>query len=118
MSLLASQSATHTVEVVLRTRTLDSRQRPVYVETDRVTVHGRMTPAGAGDATRLGGVSVAETVKLITGPGMYPGDAFSQVIYDGVVYDTIGTPARQRSSRMTSYDSVLLSAKSQKAGSF
>lgn len=111
MSLLASTSATHTVVVVLRTRGVDGRRSPTFGEIGRVTLPCRITPASSTDSTRLGGVSVATIVKLVCGPGTFPGDALSLVIVDGVEHEIVGDVIRHRSSRATAADIVYLAAK-------
>lgn len=111
MSLLASTSATHTVEVVLRVRDVSEHRSPMYAEIGRVTLPCRISPASSTDATRLGGVSVATVVKLVCGPSMFPGDALSIVIIDGVEHQVVGDVVRARASRTASYDLVYLAAK-------
>ena len=107
--------ATDVVTVILNRATVDSRGRASTEEVGRVLATGRLQPIGQSDIDRYAGsgVAVQDTVRFST--SNFPGDDISEVIdRHGVTYAVVGAPRRERSSRRTQRDVVLLRAKTLK----
>ena len=114
MSLIRTNGSNVRVTVVIRTMGRNPRNQPEAVEVGRVPCSGRIAPSTDMDVERYAGSgeAVMELVRFIT--PAFPGDDMSQVITpDGRVWEVQGVVDRIRSSRATSRDIVVLSAKAQ-----
>lgn len=115
MSLLTGHGTTHTVTVVIYRAVVNERGKVDKAEVGRVLVTGRLQPSTQADVERYAGAgkAVYDTMRFIC--KQFPGDDLSEVIdADGITYEVLARPKRHRSSRATSRDVVLLSAKSQR----
>ena len=113
MSLLTG-GATHVVTVVLYRATTNERGKADKTEVGHVLVTGRLQPATQTDVERYAGAGagVYDTMRFIS--KRFPGDDLSEVIdSNGVRYTVLARPRTHRSSRATSRDVVILSAKAQ-----
>lgn len=115
MSLLQGHGTTHTVTVVLYRSIVNERGKADKAEVGRVLATGRLQPSTQADVERYAGAgkAVYDTMRFIC--KKFPGDDLSEVVdAEGTVYEVVARPKRHRSSRATSRDVVLLSAKSQR----
>lgn len=114
MSLLDSK-ATDRVTIVLYRVVTNERGKADTVEVGRVIGVGRLQPATQAEVDRYAGTgaSIYDTKRFST--KRFAGDDLSEVIdADGVTYTVVARPRVHRSSRATSRDIVILSAKKQK----